>query len=213
MAKTTGGGGDKGGGTVGLIKRRVVTQGITAIAFDRYAGDNKTQLEPHQKMYFGEDLETICLPSENIQSFLSSINTKSAPTRAGLGKGWKQVAQDCLSFVSIEPALIPFSRDGKPIKFGKFEPVNSSVGNAIAKDERSGTVVRRHVARLKDGLPNPKVRPFLPAPWQLEFTLSIYPNESLQEAMIQKLFKVGGITIGFGTYRGVFGKFEVVRWE
>lgn len=190
-------------GTLELVSRQVRVRGITSIAFDRYAGDNQTQLEVHQKMYFLEDMKTICLPAENVQSFLSSINTTSAAKRLGI-KGWQKVANACLSFVSITPELIPFSRNGSSIQFGKF------VGD---KDPESGVVIKRHVARLPKGIPNPKIRPFLPTPWELEFTVSIYPTNEIKEEMVKKLFTDGGIALGFGTFRGVFGKFEVVKWE
>ena len=203
MAKTQSEVAEKSQGTVDRVNRTVVVRGITSIAFDKYAGDNKTQLEPQQKMYFLPDMKTICLPCENIQSFLSSQNTMSAAQRLGI-KGWRKVAQACLSFVSISPENIPFTRNGKPITFGKF--VND-------KDAESGAIVKRHTARVKGGIPNPKERPFLPTPWELEFTISIYPNKEIKEEMVKQLFREGGIAIGFGTFRGVFGKFEIVKWE
>ena len=97
-------------GTVELIRRSVTLRGVNPIMFDRYAGDNQTQLEPQQKMYYLEDLKTLCLPSANISSFLSGENTVSAPRRL-FGKRFKDIAQACLSFVSIEPFLIPSERE------------------------------------------------------------------------------------------------------
>jgi hypothetical protein len=194
---------EKSSGTLEIVRRRVVLRGITPIAFDAYPGDNQTQVEVHQKMYYAEDGKTLCLPVENISSFLSAQNTVSAPQRLGL-KGWKKIANACLSFVSIEPARVPFMRDGKPIVFGKFE------GD---KDTLSGVVIKRHTARVKGGIPNPKVRPFLPLPWQLEFNISIYPTNEIKEVTVLRLFKEGGIALGFGTFRGVFGKFVVDAWE
>ena len=38
-------------------------------------------------------------------------------------------------------------------------------------------------------------------------------TDEIKEQEIQNLFIEGGIAIGFGTFRGVFGKFEVVGWE
>lgn len=194
---------EKSGETVDTIQRLVRVKGITEICFDKYPGDNQTVLEPSQKLYLGEDLKTVCLPAENIMSFLSAENTMSAPKRL-CGKGWQKVAKACLSFVSIQPFLVPFLRDGKPVKFGQF--VNDV-------DTVSGMRVKRHVARLKNGVPNPKVRPFLPKPWELEFTVSLYPNKEINETKLAWLFKEGGITVGFGSFRGVFGKFQVIAWE
>lgn len=193
----------RGQGTVDVLKRSVVLRGLVPIMFDRYAGDNQTQLDPHQKMYYGEDLRTLVLPATNISSFLSSINTTSAPKRL-LGKKGNAVAQACLSYVQISPFLIPITRDGKPIVFGAFK------GD---RDPDTGIFIHRSVARLPKGVPNPKVRPVLPCPWEVAFDLTIYPNNEIKEEMLQKLFKEGGLALGLGTFRGVFGKFEVLSWK
>ena len=181
-----------------IAKRSVLLRGIRPIMFDRYAGDNKTQLRTEDKMYYAEDGKTLVLPSQNIMSFLTSENTQSAPRRL-LGRQYKTVAQAVKSFVEIEEQLIPFQRGGKPIVFEGF-------------DTTEGVYVRNDVARLKDGIPNPKVRPVIDLPWELQFTLLLLPNNEIQEAMIRDLFERGGIALGLGTYRGVFGKFVVEEW-
>jgi hypothetical protein len=99
---------------------------------------------------------------------------------------------------------IPFMRNKKPIEVGVF-------GEHI--DEKSGIKLHRSVARLEKGIPNPKERPVLSLPWQLVFNLTIFPNKEIKEAEIKNLFEDGGIAIGLGTFRGVFGKFTVDGWE
>jgi hypothetical protein len=188
---------------VEIITRHVTLVGTRPIMFDRYAGDNTTQLEPGQKMYLNED-SVIGIPQENLMSFLSAHNTNSAPKRLRDKRKYKDIANACLAFVSVGPEFIPLHRDGAPIVFGKF--YND-------KDESSGAVVHRSVARLDKGIPNPKVRPVLPLPWSLDFELSIIPNQEIKEVEIRNLFIDGGRAIGLGTYRGVYGKFEVGRWE
>ena len=186
-----------------LIERRIVLCGITDIMFDRYAGDNKTKLEPWQKLYLTED-RTIYIPSLNILSFLSAHNTNSAPKRLRDKRQYKDIANACLSFVSIEPFNIPFIRDGQPIKFGRFD---------VDVDRTSKVYIHRAVARLDKGIPNPKERPVIPLPWALEFWLKIYPNKEIKEQEIQNLFTDGGFALGLGTFRGVFGKFRIETWE
>ena len=207
--------GSKFSGEVDLMVRRVTLEALTHFMFDRYAGDNNTQLEPEQKLYFMSDLKTIALPAINIMSFLSSVNTTSAPKRL-MGKKGNSIAQACLSYVTVEGdvsqggdlEMIPFMRGGKPIVFGKFQ------GD---RDPVSGIEIRRHVARLPKGIPNPKVRPVLindPAhPWTLTFILKLYPNNEVKEELLQKLFKDGGVALGLGTWRGVFGKFVIGAWD
>src|ERR1700737_4340519 len=50
-----------------VIERDVILSGTTDIMFDRYAGDNDTQLEPWQKLYLEPgDSRVIGLPAVNI---------------------------------------------------------------------------------------------------------------------------------------------------
>ncbi len=187
-----------------VITRKVTLCGTKGIMFDRYAGDNKTQLEPHQKFYFQPGTKVIGLPALNITSFLSAHNTNSAPKRLRDVRQYKKIANACLSFTEIEQTFIPFTREGKPIEFGSF---------VDDYDEVSGAYIHRSVARLDKGIPNPKERPVLPAPWELSFDFTIYPNKEIKEVEILNLFEDGGRALGLGTFRGVFGKFKVTQWD
>ena len=194
------------------IVRQVTLTGMTPIMFDRYAGDNNTKLEWHQKIYLMPGSDSLVLPTTNIVSFLSAHNTNSAPKRLRDARKYKAIANACLSFVDIQAraeqsddlGFIPFYRNGKPIKLGKIED---------DRDPHSGLYLHRSVARLEKGIPNPKERPILPLPWQLDFELTIYPNKEIKEDEIYNLFIEGGIAIGFGTFRGVYGKFEISNWS
>ena len=186
------------------ITRKVTLTGVTDIMFDRYAGDNQTELRPDQKLYLTKD-GTICLPSINVLSLLSAQNTPSAPKRFLDSRKYKQVAAALCSYVTVGPMEIPFLRDGKPIVFGGFDEREH--------DPESRCYVLRHVARLPKGIPNQKTRPVLPLPWALQFTLNLYQNDEVQEEMVQNLLVRSGPAIGLGTFRGVFGKFRVSGWE
>lgn len=193
------------GGTRETIIRQVHLRGLVDIMFDRYPGDNDTKLEPWQKLYLGgEEGRTICLPSANIMSFLSAQNTDSAPKRLLDSRKYKKFSQACGSFVSISPRMIPFLRNDKPITFGKL------TGD---EDKESGIYIDRRVARLEKGIPNPKVRPVLPTPWELRFQLTLLPNKEIQEQQLMNVFADGLICLGLGTYRGQFGKAEIILWE
>jgi hypothetical protein len=187
------------------ITRKVQLTGLTDIMFDRYAGDNKTQLQWTQKIYLHDDV--LVIPTTNIVSFLSAHNTNSAPKRLRDKRAYKDIANACLSFTIIEgdvPGYIYFRRNGKPIRVGTF---------GESSDPTSGLYLHRAVARLDKGIPNPKERPVLPAGWQIEFNLSVLPNTEIKEQEIRNLFAEGGMAIGLGTYRGVFGKFEITKWD
>ncbi len=188
-----------------IINRRVRLCGLAPIMFDRYAGDNKTKLEVHQKLYFRPgSSRVIGLPAINIMSFLSAHNTNSAPKRLRDSRQYKKIANACLSFVTIGPDFIPFLRDGNEVTFGQFED---------DIDQTSGIYVHRAVARLEKGIPNPKERPVLPLPWALEFDFQLVPNREIKEQEIVNLIEEGGRAIGLGTFRGVFGKFYIDAWD
>lgn len=182
----------------------VTLTGFVDIMFDRYAGDNKTTLRVDQKLYLNKE-GLIILPSRNVMSLLSAENTGSAPKRFLDSKKYKSMAQAMLSFVCISPFEIPFLRKGKPIRFNGFD--------ADEVDREAQVYVDHRVARLPKGVPNPKERPVLSLPWELEFVLSLFRNDEVQEETVQNMLIRGGIAIGLGTYRGVYGKFRVTRWE
>ena len=198
-------------GTRDLIVRTVEIEGITPVMFDRYPGDNDTKLTPEQKLYLGEDGETIVMPSINLMSFLSAKNTDSAPKRLLDSRKYKKFTEACASYVMICADTdeynedLVFLRDDKPIVFGNF--------GADEIDSSSGVFIKRDVARLEKGIPNPKVRPVLPLSWSLRFKFSLFPNDQIQEQQIKNVFEKGGYAVGIGTWRGRFGKFRVTRWE
>jgi hypothetical protein len=188
-----------------IISRKVVLVGMTDLMFDRYPGDNNTKLEADQKFYFMPgNTKAIGLPALNIISFLSAHNTNSAPKRLRDKRKFKDIANAMLSFVNIREQFIPILRDGNQVVIGKFEHDH---------DALSGSYIHRSVARLDKGIPNPKARPVLPLPWSIEFTLDILPNREIKEQDIFNLVQEGGLAIGLGTFRGVFGKFRIESWS
>lgn len=192
-----------------IIKRSISIRGVTPLMFDRYAGDNQTKLEWSQKIYLRPGTANLCLPTLNLVSFFTAHNTNSAPKRLRDKRIYKGICNAILSFVQItgidnNAENILIQRDGKPITVGTFTD---------RLDVESGLFLHRAVARLDKGIPNPKERPVLPLPWELNFEMTIYPNKEIKEQEIKNLLAEGGMAIGLGTFRGVFGKFEITRWE
>lgn len=186
-----------------VTQKEVTLTGYMPLMFDRYAGDNKTQLSPEAKMYFLEDGKTICLPAINLSSFLSATNTTSVAKLIG-GKMYKDLASAFLGYVQFAPSLIPIRRDGVPIVFSGFTD---------DKDVEAGIYVDRRVARLAKGVPNPKVRPVIELPWEISFTIRFIKNGTFDETLLRTALDRGGESLGIGTYRGLFGKFTVTKWE
>ena len=179
------------------VNRSVVLSGLTPIIFDRYSGNNKEQLSPMDKCYV-TDGGFLVFPSINLLSFLSAQNTESATQRV-VGRGYKEVCKAALSYVSIAPYNIPFTSFGEKI---------------LCNDETIEIV--SHVAKIMKGklaIPNPKERPMLKTPWSLEFNLELQETPELNEVLLKRIFEIGGNAVGIGTFRGVFGKFKVEKWE
>lgn len=186
-----------------VIERRVKLVGFMPMMFDRYAGDNKTQLPVESKMYFMPDKKTLCIPAINLSSFLCAKNTTSVAKLIG-GKASSTLADAMLSYVMIAPAFVPITREGNPIVFNGF--ING-------RDEKAGIYVDYRVARLAKGIPNPKERPVLDLPWELEFSIKLFKNTVLDDTLLHTAFMRGGMALGIGTYRGLYGKFTVEVWE
>ena len=179
------------------VVRTVTLTGTRPIMFDRYSGSMKDQLAPEDKVYLSsQDKDILVIPSVNILSFLSAQNTESAPQRV-IGRGWKTIAKAAQTFVEINPLEIVIMRDDEP---------------ATVKD----IVIDHRKAIIKKGqlsVPSDKDRPVLNLPWSITFELVLWKNPDLNENILRRLFEDGGIQIGLGTFRGVFGKFEVTQWE
>lgn len=177
------------------IKIEAGLTGTRPIMFDRFES-MKTELTPLDKVYAEDGF--LYLPSKNIMSFLGASNTESAPKRI-MGKKWKTIAKAALSFVNIIDDKIFFIGDNGKIK---------KDSNQIYIDSDKAIVMKGSLA-----IPSPKERPVLKLPWGLNFKIELFDNVDLNEAILRRLFDEGGITIGLGTFRGVYGKFELTKWE
>lgn len=176
---------------------QVKVSGATPIMFDRFVS-METSIPPSEKVYLNEKKELV-FPALNVMSFLSSQLTESATQRV-MGKTWKTKAKAAQSFAIIAPYEIPITRN-----------------DITLTPETAELTIAKHVARVKKSggliIPSPKERPVLKTPWEMEFQIKLIANKDLSSADLQKIFVDGGAAVGFGTFRGVFGKFEVVKWE
>lgn len=162
--------------------------------FDRYAGDNNTQLPNEEKMYLSEDRHLI-MPAVNIYSLLCAENTKSV-CRQFFGKNGKTIALGIASYTMIEPFDIPILANNQPVVFNGF---NEQI------------FLHKSVARVKGGVPNPKVRPTLKCPWGLEFDVYYQENKYCTLENLRQAFAMGG-TLGLGTFRPFFGRYDLTGW-
>lgn len=187
----------------------VTLAGIVPLMFDRYPGENTTQLQWNQKMYLAPSTNKLCLPTENIRSLLCSVNSNSAPKVLRDPRKYKKLCLALAAYTILlgepeDPMNIYIRRNNQPILTGKFTE---------SRDPVSGLYLHRATARLEKGIPNPKVRPVLPLPWSLTFRLCILPNRDVKEAEVHNLLSDAGIPIGLGTFRPTFGKYRVAGWK
>lgn len=177
---------------------KATLRGIRPIMFDRYAGDNKTKLEPLD-MFYLNPLGQCTIPVLNLFSLLSAQNTPSVAKRF-YGKGARDVALGVQAFVNIEA-------DGE-------EPMEAVITDDqgvpyTPKDERIR--IMDHVARVDKGIPNPKKRPVIPSNWKIKIKLEHQTNQLLTVSTLQKMLEQGGL-LGLGTFRPIFGRFTV-EWS
>lgn len=170
--------------------------GIRPIMFDRYAGDNSTQLPVAERMYL-DDRKRLVVPSLNLYSLLCAENTKSV-CRQFFGKQGKTIALGIASYTMIpEMNLALLGAEDNPIEFTGF-------GGQV--------VVHTAVARVKGGIPNPKQRPMVNLPWSLEFDIHYRENKYCTVNNLRQAFEMGG-TLGLGTFRPFFGAYTLTKWE
>lgn len=174
---------------------KVQLSGVRPLMFDRYAGDNNTQLPNEEKMYLDKDRRLI-IPAINLYSLLCAENTKSV-CRQFFGRSGKTIALGIASYTTIEPFEIPLLSKEEPVEFLGW---NQQIQ------------LHHSVARLAKGIPNPKTRPLLSLPWSLSFDLLYQKNDHCTIENLRQAFVMGG-TLGLGTFRPFFGRYEVMGWE
>lgn len=180
------------------MKIQVRLEGLRPMMFDRYSGDNNTQLAVEDKMYL-DSQRGLILPAINLYSLLCAGGADSV-TNKFFGKAGKNIALGIKSYTSIEPFEIPIEDDDGQVIFGGFS---------------TRIYVARHVARTPKGkllVPQPKERPVLSLPWRLTFTVEYAQNKLCTLDNLQQAFDKGGI-IGLGTFRPFFGRYELTGFD
>lgn len=170
-------------------------EGLRPLMFDRYAGDNNTQLPTGDRMYLTATQHLI-IPALNLFSLLCAENTKSV-CRQFFGKQGRTIALGISSYTTIEPFEIPLHDNTGQIQFTGWNG-QISVNNAVA--------------RLPKGVPNPKSRPVVALPWHIEFEVQYIENRYCSYENLRQAFDWGG-TLGLGTFRPYFGRYELTEWD
>lgn len=178
-------------------KINVTLVGITGVMFDPFRGQEKDTKPPETKFYFGEG-DIISMPSENIYAFLFSENPAGC-AKSIEGKGYREYARFGHANIIIEPWLIPFTRDGEPIKFTGFDDKSCYISEFAPRTKLGSLSIKQNI----------KQRPVLLTPWELKFTVNMIKNTKINRDRLFNWFTQGGMIVGLGTYRPRFGRFAV----
>lgn len=176
-----------------LSKIHITLNGLTPIMFDAFRGQE--ELPPEKKLYLSPDGKTVILPASNIVGFLTSKSSHSCLRVFADSKDWKTRSPEIVGNIQVDPVRIPLLNDDHPIAFdGKWS-------EKIYLDERMArpSATARVIAR----------RPVVDTPWKMEFDLTVNPTEYVTVSRIKDWFVRGGISVGIGAYRPMFGRFEV----
>lgn len=169
--------------------------GIRPILFDRYAGDNKTKLEPLEKFYINQAGQC-CIPVLNVFSLLAAWNTASVAKRF-YGRDGKAIATGVMAFCDVSSG-------------NESDPTNAVLcddqGNPYTPADSRIQIIE-HVARTPTATTNPKERPMIPTGWTVEFVFTHTENEFVAESTFRKMIEQGGI-LGLGTFRPIFGRYR-----
>lgn len=196
----------------GAMVAGVLLRGIADVQFDRLvSGDGEVPIE--QKMYINERDE-LYLPASNVLAFFYSSQYQSCvkmfwPSLRTQGK----VLQQARATIFADPLEIPFTRGGRPIKFGGFKKTKGGK----MYDDKADIWVDESLPRVKGAVvPDMnKKRPTLRKPWELAFKLTVCEVEGsdIKMSLMQNWLTRGGVMIGIGTHRPVYGRFVVKRFE
>ena len=181
--------------------KSITLKGMVGLLIDRFIDMSADERPPEQKLYLTEG-NLLVFPSENIFSFLYGESPGGCAKRFE-GKRWKEYKMVGMSYTTIQPELIPITRNGKQIRFNKFND---------EYDKEAKIRVLHHKANVKKGtlnIPSPKARPMIELPWEMNFEVTIFENALINITKMLNWFERGGLQIAIGTYRPRFGRFLV----
>ena len=129
----------------------------------------------------------------------------------------KTVTQEFKATVFVDDPQIPLlDENEEQIKFHGF--VDNGKGKKT--DEKARLYVDYSIPRVKSGpnsvVTNPnKQRPTRRRPWAVKFNMTVIelPNSTVDCNMVRDYLVRGGMLIGIGTHRPMFGRFFVDKFE
>jgi hypothetical protein len=183
------------------IQIDAVLRGLAPLMFDRFFDHSSEDRPPEQKLYLQDG--RLVMPAANLVALLTNDKPPGA-----IKMTEKKKAGDYLPYVKghvhLSELHFPIlDGDGAPIKFTDFTDPRFYI-------DRSAPRVIKGSLSIKQP---PKARPVLKLPWSIQIGLNLIETEFSQGKItpdkLYSWFVLGGLVIGLGTYRPLFGRFEV----
>ena len=142
----------------------------------------------------------LAITGDRILAFLISNNPKSPPGCIKLfidSRKYKSLLPKVMAYVGFQP-VIPLLIDGKEIEFKNFEKTPEV---KVRKDKVTGGTCPMIVER-----------PFIDNV-SIEFYINLIENTEITFDRLKDWFERGGIEVGIGASRPVYGQFIVEKFE
>ena len=186
--------------------------GLADLQFDHYYGAEQDPHDLDDKMYLDEN-GGLCIPSENVAHMFFGTFYASAINLVEKKMEWKKIAWQARALMAIEPNMIPILRDQKQIVHKKWSKMKSGRRH----DPDAGLWIDNSLPRVKGGVvggDQTKLRPTLKKPWSMDFQIRVIEEDASPVTVekVKRWLETGGLKVGIGTHRPVYGRFVVTRW-
>lgn len=184
----------------------VTLSGLAPLMFDRFFDHSGEERQPEEKLYLERGTNKLVMPAKNLEAFLTGERPPGA-----IKITEKKKANDYLPYVK---GHVSFTQSAFPILDGDDQAI-------IFKDFTGQFEVDISSPRvIKSGLSikqPPKKRPVLNLPWGIKLVLRLVETPlskgKITSEKLHAWFAIGGLVVGLGTYRPLYGRFQVERWE
>ena len=170
-----------------IQKINVHLKGIKPIIFNEYVSKDDTNIPPMKKIAF-EGSKVVIRP-DRIMSFLIDNNT-------ALPAGCVKLFVDMKKYKILLPKVKAYV--GLPTE---NIPIANKKDIIIREDKVNG-----------GGVPNMVKRPMINN-WEAKFSINLIENPDITFEKLENWINRGGIEVGFGAWRPLFGQFIVEKFE
>ena len=172
----------------------VIANGLSPLMEDRFFGQETGT--PQEKLYLSsKDGKTLIWPNANVMGFFASKSSVSVIRLGMMGEGRDKNAAVLMGSLAIEPTEIPILSNGKPIVFEGTWTDQLYLDTRMARPSATARVM--------------VTRPVIDVPWSMAFVLRVVETKDVTVENVMTWLENGGLLVGFGAFRPLFGRFLV----